>query len=194
MKNPAAGLLRAASICGVLAPIVAFCAIAGAVSISPWFNWEKNALSDLGVRQGSDVIFNSGLVAAGGLAAIFSLGLFLTMKNGIGKVTAVLFLVDSIALVGIGVFPETAGEIHLWFSVVFFATFSIFAISFFIYSITQKWLKMAVGALVAGAGATLPWTFRWEGVAIPETISALFASSLTLALGLILLKKGEMGR
>ncbi|MEM2192366.1 MAG: DUF998 domain-containing protein [Candidatus Hadarchaeales archaeon] len=194
MKKPVPGFLRTAGICGIFAPIIAFCAITVAISISPWFSWEKNALSDLGASPGSSVVFNSGLAIAGMLATAFSAGLFLGVNNRVGKAAAVLLMIDSLALIGIGVFPETAGEIHLLFSVIFFAIFPLFSLSFLVYSITQEWTKMAVLTLVSAAGAALPWTFRWRGVAIPETISALFASLLTLTLAAILLKRGKVGR
>ena len=70
-----------AGICGILLPFVFFTGILIAISYSPWFKWTHNALSDLGVKGISALIFNNGLIFGGLLAFIFSIGLIKILSN-----------------------------------------------------------------------------------------------------------------
>lgn len=176
-------MLRIAGLCGIVIPLVAFSCIFLAVSLSPWFSWSANALSDLGVREAA-WIFNSGLIVAGILSMIFAAGLCATLREQvIGRAGAMLLLISSFALFGIGVFSEAAGTIHLYFSVAFFM---LFPLSLFLLGggaiVAGSW-KLGFFTIAAGVVAAIPWAFRWDGVAIPELISALAASSWSMVRG-----------
>jgi len=176
-------MLRIAGLCGIAAPVVAFSLIFLAISLSPWFSWTANALSDLGVGE-ADFVFNSGLIAGGILTMVFAAGL-LTIFRGrpLGRVGAALLFMDAIALLGIGVFSEAAGDIHSYFSVAFFVLFpiSLFLLGAGAVMVGSK--KFGSFTIVDGVLAVIPWVFGWDGVAIPEAISALVASIWIMAEG-----------
>ncbi|MBA7596467.1 hypothetical protein ES703_03439 [subsurface metagenome] len=175
--------LRLAGLCGVAAPAVAFSLIFLAISLSPWFSWSANALSDLGVGEAAWV-FNSGLMAGGILTMVFAAGLLMTFRGrALGRVGAVLLFFDAVALFGIGLFSEAAGDIHSYFSVTFFVLFpiSLFLLGAGAVMVGSK--KFGSFTIVDGVLAALPWAFGWDGVAIPEAISALVASIWIMAEG-----------
>jgi len=175
--------LRIAGLCGIAAPMMAFSCIFLAISLSPWFSWTANALSDLGVGEAAWV-FNSGLMVGGILTMVFAAGLLVAFKRRtLGCVGAVLLFFDAVALFGIGLFSEASGEIHSYFSVAFFALFplSLFLLGAGAVMVGSK--KFGSFTIVAGVLAALPWVFSWDGVAIPEAISALVASIWIIAEG-----------
>lgn len=177
-------MLRIAGLCGVATPAVAFTCIFIAISLSPWFSWSANALSDLGVGEAA-VIFNSGLIAAGIFSMVFATGLWMTFKEHIlGRGGAALFFTGAFALSGIGVFSEAAGVIHFYFSVTFFILmpFSLFLLGTGAIVVGSR--KFGSFAIAAGVVALIPWAFSWDGVAIPEFISALAVSTWSVAQGI----------
>lgn len=175
--------LRIAGLCGIAAPLVAFPCILISISLSPWFNWSTNALSDLGVREGA-WLFNSGLVAAGILSMIFASGIWKALKEqALVRVGGALFFIDAFALFGIGVFSEAAGTIHTCFSAAFFVLFPLSLFLLGASSIVAGSGKFGSFTILIGVMAAIPWAFSWKGVAIPETISALAASAWSVTQG-----------
>jgi len=176
-------MLRIAGLCGIASPAVALSCVFIAISLSPWFSWSAYALSDLGIGEAT-WIFNSGLIAAGILSMIFAVGLWVVFKEQtVGRAGAVLFFIGVFALSGIGVFSEAAGAIHGYFSAAFFV---LFPLSLFLLGggaiVAGSW-KLGFFTIATGVVAAIPWAFRWDGVAIPELISALAASSWSIVWG-----------
>ncbi|MBC7219400.1 MAG: DUF998 domain-containing protein, partial [Hadesarchaea archaeon] len=157
------GRLRLAGICGIAAPIVALLFIFTAIALSPWFSWTANALSDLGVGEAA-LIFNSGLVLGGVLATVFAATILTTYQDRVRRAGALVFLLGTISLIGIGIFSEAAGRIHFYFSVAFFV---LVPISFWIMgagifrSGSKGWGTLTVVLGVVGA---LPWVHHWTAV------------------------------
>jgi len=183
------------SICGILAPIIAYTFIFTAIAQAPWFAWQSNALSDLGAHAGSDMIFNSGLMIAGTLLLIFSIGLFSYFEDALSKIGAACLILDSIALFCIGLFPETAGIIHYYVSVMFFV---MFPIAYLIISIAwfrdRRDIWLAMIALIGAIASIIIWSFPWRsfgitGVAIPEFLSSLFGSIWVVTMAIKLLRE-----
>jgi len=164
-------ITKVAGICGILIPIVVFICIGIAMLYSPWFNWTKHALSDLGVEGISAIFFNSGMIIGGILTFGFSLGMIRLMDNKIGAYTLAS---SSLALIGIGIFPETIFTIHFIVSASFFV---LLAISLLIIGLTTRknqsermmGLMATIFALVAISSTV--FLIPWEGIAIPETLS-----------------------
>jgi len=189
-------LSRISGVCGIIAPIVAFSCILLAVSFYPPFSWTDNALSDLGVQaEPTSILFNYGLIASGVMALVFGIGLYDLLGSTVsGKVGVFLFILASLTLIAIGVFNENYAPIHWYVSVIFFTSFSLSM--FVLAAALLKLGRLRVGLftfLVAMSAAT-PWiayfTARYvEGVAVPETISALAASMWAMVLGYKMLKK-----
>jgi len=176
-------LLKIAGLCGVIGPIISLSFIALAITYSPWFDWFKNALSDLGVGEAA-LIFNSGLIIGGVLTTILAIGLMRILKKHVlGLVGAFILVLSSISLCAIGVFPESAGRTHFYVS---FAFFSLLVISLFLIgaTLTQKASQRYLGvfSILAGVVAATAWAVPHEGVAIPEIIASLAGSAWSIVL------------
>jgi len=167
-------MMMVAWVCGILASIVVFSSVLAAISQSPWFSWTANALSDLGV-SGAASIFNSGLIVGGILMMVFAAGLLVVRKGALERAGAALLFIGAIALSGIGVFTEAAGDIHYYVAVAFFGISSLSLILIGSGSIVAGSKKFGLLTVLAGVLAGLPWAFSWAwiGLAIPETLSAL---------------------
>jgi hypothetical membrane protein len=187
--------LRITGICGILTPIVAFSCILLSITYAPGFSWTDNALSDLGIMPDpTGILFNLGLITSGILAIAFTVGLFsLFHGKSAGQAGALLFLIDCLALIAIGVFPESSKPMHLYASVSFFALFplSMFVItaSFILVSRSKMGaFSFSISIFAAAVWVAEFWVRYVPGVAIPETLSALAASIWAVVTGSIMLR------
>jgi hypothetical membrane protein len=188
--------LRLFGACGILVPLVAFSCILSAVASYPQFSWFDNALSDLGVVSGATgLIFNFGLIASGILCIVFVIGLFIFLgKSVLGRVGAFVLFLTCLALVGIGVFPESFGETHYFVSVMFFVLLPVSLLIIVAAFLWSKEVLMGMLTLFTAIAAAIPWVLLFSvhyvsGVAIPETISALAGSVWTIMLGYKMFKE-----
>lgn len=189
MPNSKRTWLRVAGLCGVAGPLVVLSLIAIAISRSPWFSWTANALSDLGAREQSAALFNSGLILGGVLVGAFAVGLRESLGGkALGNVGAFIFLLTAAALCAVGVFPETAGDIHLYASLAFFVllVISLWLMGAALVQLGER--RVGTPVAVAGAVAALVWALPWPAVAIPEIIASLAASACSITLGARLFK------
>lgn len=169
---------------GIITPILGFSMIFIAISTAPWFSWEANALSDLGVEGLTAALFNGGLMMTASVMAVFSLGIReLGMEDRLGKTGFLLLLWACIFLVAIGFWPETAGSIHWEVSVAFFATLPLAMIVNAISMMRKGHRELGALGIVAGAVAILIWALKWDGVAIPEAIAAGSAGIWSIVMG-----------
>ena len=182
-------LLRIAGLCGVVGPIISLSFIALAVNYSPWFNWFNNALSDLGVNEAA-LIFNSGLIIGGILTTIFAIGLMqIFRKQVLGFIGAFTLVLSSISLCAIGIFPESAGRIHFYVSVAFFALLVI-SLFFIGVALVRKSSQRYFGffSILAGLVAVAAWAIPYEGVAIPEITASVAGSVWAIVLSIKILQ------
>jgi len=169
---------KVAAVLGIIGPLIAFVSILAAIAVSPWFTWAGNALSDLGhtvLHPASAPIFNTGLIIAGIVTIFFGLGVFMKFKaNAIAIVASVILLVADLALICVGLFPETMPPWHFIFSVTLFVSIALSLLFFGIAFVIKKSTRMlGVLSLVLGIVAASPWILMsWEHAAIPEIISA----------------------
>jgi hypothetical membrane protein len=182
--------LKLCGVCGIIAPIIAFTGITVSFVLTLSKGDSIFALSDLGVQQGvAAVLFNSSLVISGLLTLVFALGLLLFPRGKIlGKIGALILVLDALALTAIGVFPENVEPTHHCASVTFFVLFPISLL--FIGTALLQMSKRNLGLLTFSAAivAALVWAIpHGGGVAIPETIAALSASTWSIVLGFRLL-------
>ena len=183
MILPELDKMKVAGLCGILAPIVNLSMIFLAISLSPWFRWSANALSDLGVG-GAAAVFNSGLMLGGTLTVILAAGLFSKFKEqNVRRVGALLLFLAAAALFGIGVFSEAAGRIHFYFSVAFFVLLPIALFVIGVGAIAAKSGKFGAFTIILAIFAGLPWAFNWSAEAVPEMLSALAVSVWSIAQG-----------
>ena len=164
------GIIRIAGACGILLPFVVFVTLGVSISLSPWFTWTESALSDLGIQQNTALLFNNGIILAGLLTFVFSMGLIKVLSK---KTGAFFLMVSSVALIGIGLFPETIFTLHFLTS----ATFFVFlAIGLLVIGLTVRKtpFERRIGLLallfVILAIASSFFIFRFEGIALIEAL------------------------
>lgn len=173
---------------GFFAPFIALIGITVSILISPNFTWWGNALSDLGhytrpdlgdLQLFSAIIFNSGLIVTGLMMLYFSISFFKGLDDWIAKIGLLIFMASCMFLMGIGVLSENFGELHFFVSVGFFLTFP-----FAMWAFGLSWLRFANLRLFAVVSLLMPFISLyiwigigdfWDGVAIPEIITALSA-------------------
>lgn len=189
--------LRVAGLCGVFSPIIALSLLSLAIAQSPWFSWRINALSDLGVSNVAK-IFNSNLILTGFLSIIFAAGFIESVrKRWLGLVGTFLLISSYISLIAIGVFPESAGRIHPYVSVAFFA---LEPMAFFLIGATLiKSSEYVTGLLtiLLAASAVGIWVFWFQGppphigIAKPELASSITFSIWSIVFGIRLFKQSN---
>jgi hypothetical membrane protein len=190
--------LEIAGIIGLIAPFFSFACIILAIASWTQFSWANNALSDLGVQNGTtSSIFNIGLVVTGILFIIFAIGLYsFAGKQLLGKGGVMVFFLACMALIAIGVFNESFSPTHYIVSVTFFVFLPISMLIF----VGAFWRdgkhKLSMFTLVIGLAAATPWILQFainyvSKVAIPEFASGLAGSAWVIVLAYIMLKKAE---
>lgn len=162
---------------GIVAPLVAYISIGVSIALSPWFSWQRNALSDLGHSVRSEVapIFNLGLFLAGFLAIAY----VVTALRRHAKYTSVCVVVSAFFLQLISMFDEVYGFIHTVVSVLFFMFIGIASI---VYAIERK-SYLAVIAFIIGLSSWLLYGLKIysAGIAVPEIISSVAIVSLLVS-------------
>lgn len=127
---------------------------------------------------------------------MFASGLFVLQKTMLGKIGAFIFVLAALTLMAIGVFPENVKPAHYYASVVFFM---LFPISTFVISATfllKAKVKLGLFTFLVAAVAVVVWIIHWtipfgSGVAIPETLFAVSASTCSIVLGFNMLKEAS---
>ena len=184
--------LKISGISGMIVPFIAFTLILLAIAYSPDFSWTENALSDLGVQEGiTAVLFNTGLIISGILGLLFAVGLFTFLQESLlSRMGAFVFVLDTLALSAIGVFPGNVRPLHFYASITFFA---LFPVSMFLLStafLRTSGKKLGFFTFAAAMVAAIVWVIPFgKGVAIPETLSGLSASTWSIVLGFKMLKE-----
>jgi hypothetical membrane protein len=176
-------ITRVAGISGIFIPIVIFTCLGLSIASSPWFTWTQNALSDLGIQANTAAVFNYGMILGGILTLIFSIGLIKILSN---KTGAYFLSISSIALIGIGLFPETFFALHFITSASFFVLLTI-AMLIIGLTIKQNSFERSMGSLafvfaLIAIGSTI-FLFYLEGIAIPEALSCFPAFVWCLIIG-----------
>jgi hypothetical membrane protein len=187
---------KTAALSGIITPIMAFSCIALAIAYYPPFSWTDKALSDLGVVEGvTSIVFNGGLIVSGILALIFAVGVYNYLSgSNLGKAGSLIFVLDTLALMLIGVFPENIEPTHYYVSVMFFMLFPIAMLVLTAAFLMSAKAKMGLFTFLVAAFAATVWIIQWtvgfgSNVAIPETLSALAASAWTIVLSVKMLKE-----
>jgi len=194
---------RVIALFGILGPLVAYFAIGLSICFSPWFDWTRNALSDLGIGE-AGYIFNYGLIVAGLFLFPFSLLLRKMLPySRLGRNGAVIFLFAVVSLALIGVFPERENVLafHFLVSLLFFCLTAVSSIMIG-YGLLREGCKMlgyiafAAGIVIIGCHIViLPiviWTYPLSAIAIPEMVAAVSATIWVIVFALKILLKGSL--
>jgi len=171
----------------VIGPLLAYFFIGISISSAPWFEWSKNALSDLGhaLKSESAVYYNFGLAAAGLIIAIYAV----TSLMSSAKYSGLSLAASAFSLQLVAVFDEIYGRTHMLVSVIFFV---LLLLSSLIYAIEKRSILAGL-SFILGFSA---WLFYWmklysAGVAVPEIISATAAISWIIISALETLRKND---
>jgi len=158
------------------------------VAISPWFDWQHNALSDLGVR-GHTVWFNSATQIGGLVTVVLILGLLRQVRlRWIGQLGYACALLGAVGLALVGVFPKHRGAIHFAVALVYFLVTPLGCLLMGLGLVEKR--RPLSGALTVSAGlAALLLITRTphEGYAVPEILATLAISGWVFAMGMALL-------
>ncbi len=156
------------AIFGIVGSLLPLVFIAVAIMLSPWFNWQNNALSDLGHAVKSNVapIFNFGLFFSGFLMIIYAIK---ALKN-YAKYTSYFLLLAFLAFQLVAIFDEVYGFLHFVVSILFFV---LLGLSTIVYAVERKSILAAIALVIF----LITWTLSWmglygKGVAIPEILSS----------------------
>jgi hypothetical membrane protein len=159
---------------GIISPFVTYFSIWISISLSSWFSWQKNALSDLGHSVKSNVapIFNFGLLLTGFLIILYAVTVF----QRHAQYTTICLIASAIVLQLVATFDEVYGTLHNIMAVLFF-------VSIWITSIVNAIEKRSLLALMAFIVGISSWVLYGlevysSGVAVPEIISFGAVASL----------------
>ena len=158
---------------GVLGPLLAYVLIGVSIALSPWFSWERNALSDLGhaVKSGVPAIFNFGLLLSGFLLAIYAV----KALKSYAIWTGYSLIISAFALQLVAVFDEVYGILHLAVSLLFFVSLGLTSL---LYAVERKFYMAAAAFTIGFISWILYWTGIYSvGVAVPEVISSVAVMS-----------------
>ncbi|MGQ4891532.1 MAG: DUF998 domain-containing protein [Candidatus Njordarchaeia archaeon] len=170
--------LKYKMILGLLFPIAAYASIFLAMLNAPWFSWKANALSDLGVAPGSDIIFNYGLIISGLIYVIYIILNLREEESYLVIAGYFILILSGIALMLVGIYPENIKIPHLMAAWGYFLSFPIGAIVTSIGEIKEKEDKLVLVLAIISFVAfitvlIIPWkTLGVTGLAIPEIIAA----------------------
>jgi hypothetical membrane protein len=175
---------------GISSVLVAYVLIFISISLSPWFSWFNNALSDLGntsvqrnVSSGAAWTFDAGLIVSGVLMILFAV--FLMMDAGFSwkyLIWCIPLALGSVDLSLIGIFNESFGSIHLVVSIVFFFLTALILLLYSYVSFPMGTPRTGVVALILGVFCSAMWIakFPWQGVAIQEATTSAASAVLVI--------------
>ena len=172
---------RVTAVLGAVATLSALGGIALAILLDPTFSWATDALSDLGVRDGSAPAFNWGLIVGGAAGVCYAAGLGRAGR----PFRASLLALALVAMAGVGVFDLTE-PLHGAAAIGFYGLITlVFAV--------DGWLRRGAAtgrvALAFAAVHVAVWaTFvvGWwpvTGLALPELPGALMLAAWVWVVG-----------
>jgi hypothetical membrane protein len=165
-------LVRLFATFGILAPLLGIAIIFTSITIAPSFQWDKNAISDLGVGGFESVIFNSGMGMTAAVMMLFSACLFeYTKGSNIGLSGAATHLAGSICLLGVGIANKNTEPWHLVAAVGLFVAMPLSSLVMGFYQYKHGDLITPILSTICTAVAIGAWFARWPSIAIPEMIS-----------------------
>jgi hypothetical membrane protein len=160
---------RGYALFGIFGPLLVYVSIAASLVFSPWFNWESNALSDLGNAGTSSVatIFNFGLLLTGFFLMIYAVTVF----KDHARYSSFCLLISSFLIQLLATFNEVYGSLHYAVAVPHFVMLSFTSV---IYTVEKKSaVALITFLIVLGSWLLYGLGIFNSGIAVPETISKL---------------------
>ena len=170
---------------GTLAALIAIFGILLATILDPSFRWTVDALSDLGVRAGSALVFNGALILAGALGIIYAVGLLGTASTRRRLVIASSFGLASLSLAGVGLFVIG----HPWHAPAAIGFYLLATVSMLLDGVDRRAQLTGRITLALAVTQILVWS-TWglslwpgSGLALPEFAGAVIVVLWILATG-----------
>jgi hypothetical membrane protein len=187
-------LLRLGGLCGILGSAFSLVMVFAATVFSPWFRWDTNALSELGVGEVS-LVFNSAVVVGGVLNFIFALGVrkYLSGRRVV-RIGVALIMLSSVCLALVGIFTIAYHFAHAIVSLGYFVSAPI---GFILIGLgterdTIRTLSIVTGIAALLAILILPMIFLIMpfkvGFAVPEMVEVLIIAAWMVFMGVRLLR------
>ena len=180
-----AAATRRARALGAVATVLALRGIAAAVLLDPTFSWTSDALSDLGVREPSALVFNWGLILGGAAGAGYAVELGRASDSLAGALRAVAFALAMVAMAGVGVFDLTE-PLHGPSAVGFYALVTVAAAVDGVVRSERTTGKIALAFAPVHVALWATFVAGWwpvTGLALPELPGALFLAAWVWLLG-----------
>ena len=187
-------LLRFGGFCGILGSGLSIALVLAATVLSPWFRWENNALSELGVGEVS-LLFNSAMLIGGVLIFFFALGIREYFDgNRLVRVGVNLIITASIFLALVGVFTVDMMPLH---GIVSLGPLMLAPLGFVFIGFGTEEAKIRKLSIWSGVAALvsililpiiflfLPFKF---GFAVPEIINTVITTVWIFVMGIKLIK------
>lgn len=187
-------LIKAGGLAGIAGPAIAMSLVLYSVSISSWFTWQGNSLSDLGVSSAA-VYFNSGLIIEGALNLLFACAVWSAVGwTGLKHVAGPLFGVSGVSLGFVGVFTEHSGSLHGDFALGFFILYPLSLIALALIMRREGPFFALVSAVtgIVALVAIFGTPHRSGALAIPEILEASILSIWTVATGFYMTWRGSL--
>lgn len=191
---------------GVVAVAVTLGAVLAATIVSPAFQWDGNALSNLGVTTTAAgtgltvLLFNGGLIAGGLFGVVFAVTLYRAGSSLASRATGVAFGLTTVLMGLVGVFPQDR-PLHFPVAVGFYLLVSVTLWLDALAALRHGWRRRLTVAATLGVANLVVWLV-WgltgpmtrNGLAIPETAGALAFSAWTVWVSLGLIRGRWVGR
>ena len=175
---------RGERLAGIAGPSIALGGILLATVLDPGFSWTMDALSDLGIRSESRLVFNGGLILGGLVSVGYGFGLVRLAADTIRLIGAI-FIAASLALAGVGAFV-IGHPLHLPAAVAFYV---LVTVAMAIDAVDRR--STITGQLTAAfVGLHVLVWISWglgfwpgSGLALPEFAGALLATLWVWTIG-----------
>ena len=203
-------MLRIGSLAGIASPIIGILMVLLSIYFSPWFSWQENALSDLGVEQagGTQIaiyLFNIGMIIAGSLIALFVVLTRSSLPNNRrNKIAYAILFIGGINLALVGIFTENFPMVHRTVALMYFVTTPISLMiigsgkiasdrTFGLFSIGAGAVALVVilGLVFSTVGISIGEIYP-KGAAIPEFIEAVILGMWIGIAGIRIFKTGKI--
>ena len=187
-------LMYFAGLCGILGSILPLVMVVSATFLSPWFSWNVNALSELGVGEQA-TLFNSAVLVGGLLNLLFAIGLRQNINHErLSLIGASLIMAGSVSLALVGIFTINYLIVHV---IVALGYFMLVPIGILLIGKGTKQKAIKTLSIICGIIAlfsilvfpilifSLPFKI---GFAVPELMESLAISYWTLPMSIRLIK------
>lgn len=181
-------------LCGILGSVLSLIMVFAATIISPWFRWDTNALSEMGVGDVS-LLFNSAMIIGGILNLIFAIGIREYLgREGLAEYGTALIMLGSVSLALVGVFTVSCPILH---GIVALGTFVLPPTGFILIGFSSKQPKIKILSIITGISAlvvilvfpVILLAFQFNvGFSVPEIIEGLVVAAWVIFMGIKLLQ------